>query len=164
MISSTLSVSPSSSSPENESSDMGDGNHKHIKIELNSSNPDSLGEEEEIPSSPLRIMSVYLKEPTLQIERAYTPLYDVFTGAENLTGAVLDLIIKRYQDGELSRYAHRLRPSLKGNKMDEIANLAYVRGPVETWSWKGKAEEPPEEIVLVSLKEIIEKPIYCSSF
>lgn len=164
ILSSDLSVSPSLSylSRSDDAADpIGDSHHRLLRIQLNASQPDSLSQEQVHSLHPfLRIMSVYLKEPTLQIERAYTPLHDVFTGnplpsklfqnsSESFSPS-LDLIIKRYQDGELSRYAHRLRPASDSDSLsnDEVINKAHVRGPVETWSWKG--DDNPDEIILVS--------------
>lgn len=69
-----------------------------------------------------RILSVHMKEPSLQIERPYTPLY-----ADSISGPrgsrPLELLIKRYPDGELGRYAHRLS---RGEGVE-------LRGPDVTW-------------------------------
>ncbi|BGO99131.1 Phenylalanyl-tRNA synthetase, beta subunit, cytoplasmic [Rhodotorula toruloides] len=70
------------------------------------------------------ILSLFVKEPNLQIQRAYTPLT---SSSFNPSGpAELDLVIKRYADGELSRYIHRLGPG------DELT----VRGPAITWYYR----------------------------
>ncbi|GAA5827251.1 hypothetical protein JCM11251_001191 [Rhodosporidiobolus azoricus] len=70
------------------------------------------------------ILSLFVKEPNLQIQRAYTPLS---ASSFNSSGpAELDLVIKRYPDGETSRYIHRLRPG------DDI----QVRGPSVTWYYR----------------------------
>lgn len=46
------------------------------------------------------IMSVKVKNPSLEIERSYTPL--------NLSPNEIHLVVKRYPEGELSRYLHVL--------------------------------------------------------
>ncbi|GAA5837241.1 hypothetical protein JCM9279_005628 [Rhodotorula babjevae] len=70
------------------------------------------------------ILSLFVKEPNLQIQRAYTPLS---ASSFNQSGpAELDLVIKRYPDGEASRYIHRLGPG------DEMS----VRGPSCTWFYR----------------------------
>lgn len=48
------------------------------------------------------IMSLRIKNPSLQIQRSYTPL--------NLSSEEIHLVIKRYPDGELSRFLHILTP------------------------------------------------------
>lgn len=82
----------------------------------------------------LSIFSYYVKEPSLQVERAYTPLH--YFAREDLR--TLSFVIKRYVDGEMSRYLHRLRPG---------ATIS-LRGPVPTWEL-GSARVP-SEIVMVS--------------
>jgi len=47
-------------------------------------------------------MSVKVKNPSLEIERSYTPL--------NLSPNEIHLVVKRYAEGELSRYLHVLTP------------------------------------------------------
>ncbi|BGP44487.1 Phenylalanyl-tRNA synthetase, beta subunit, cytoplasmic [Rhodotorula kratochvilovae] len=70
------------------------------------------------------ILSLFVKEPNLQIQRAYTPLS---AASFSTSGpAELDLVIKRYADGEASRYIHRLGPG------DELS----VRGPSCTWFYR----------------------------
>lgn len=95
---------------------------------------------------------MYIKEPSLVIERAYTPLYDTLPGSRSaaLHGAsteerqVLDLIVKRYPDGELGRMLHRAQP------IPAVAQLE-VRGPVDTWSYERDSSTGglPERIVMV---------------
>ena len=63
--------------------------------------------EKEIPetiflASRTPIMSLRIKNPSLQIQRSYTPL--------NLSSDEIHLVIKRYPDGELSRFLHILTP------------------------------------------------------
>ncbi|KAN0060209.1 hypothetical protein ACQY0O_007538 [Thecaphora frezii] len=106
--------------------------HKHLQILLpsfsssssSSSAPSTSSSSSSSERDRLRIRSIYLKEPALQIERAYTPLYDTLPGSHT-QGDHIDLIIKKYADGELGRYAHRL---VAGENVE-------VRGPVETWSY-----------------------------
>ncbi|GAA5867904.1 hypothetical protein JCM3774_004716 [Rhodotorula dairenensis] len=70
------------------------------------------------------ILSLYVKEPSLQIQRAYTPL--TATSFDPNGPAELDLVVKRYPDGEMSRYIHRLGP---GSELD-------IRGPSVTWWYR----------------------------
>lgn len=85
----------------------------------------------EPPDQPLQ--AVYVRQPELQIQRAYTPLsVDCFRDAcSNVTkrgntnhSRFIELLVKRYSDGEVSSYLHRL------NTGDEV----FVRGPVRTWT------------------------------
>ena len=85
------------------------------------------------PSNPIK--SIYVLQPDLAIQRPYTPLSATSFDRENGSGE-LDLVVKRYPDGEVSRWLHRLRVG------DEVG----VRGPVVTWDFKGKYDE----IVFVS--------------
>jgi cytochrome-b5 reductase len=48
------------------------------------------------------IMSLRIKNPSLQIQRSYTPL--------NLSSEEIHLVMKRYPNGELSRFLHILTP------------------------------------------------------
>lgn len=127
------------------SSTEGDGQHVYLSIE----GPSSVGQprlssaellhqgDGAREGEDLRILSVYLKEPSLQIERAYTPLY-----AEALTSgsarSPIELLIKRYPDGELGRYAHRL----------SAHDTVEVREPEVTW--QGKRSEI-DELILVRI-------------
>ncbi|EPQ29198.1 uncharacterized protein PFL1_03485 [Pseudozyma flocculosa PF-1] len=130
--------------------------HKHLQIllPLSPAPPSPSADRRNVEDGDdvmdrLRIRSVYIKEPALQIERAYTPLYDTLPGSHVGAGPHLDLIIKRYPDGELGRYAHRLAP---GHQVE-------VRGPVDTWSYAAhhaatatattEPISPPEEIVML---------------
>ncbi|GAA6043239.1 hypothetical protein JCM8097_008477 [Rhodosporidiobolus ruineniae] len=70
------------------------------------------------------ILSLFVKEPNLQIQRAYTPLSASSFNPDGPTE--LDLVIKRYPDGEASRYIHRLGPG------DDLV----VRGPAVTWYYR----------------------------
>lgn len=65
--------------------------------------------EKEIPepmtvASRMPIMSLRIKNPNLEIQRSYTPL--------NLSPNEIHLLVKRYPNGELSRYLHLLTPGL----------------------------------------------------
>lgn len=81
----------------------------------------------------LAIYAYYIKEPSLQVERAYTPLEMLARTDPHM----LSFVVKRYSDGEMSRYLHRLRPT----------SPVSLRGPVPTWEL-GTARVPTE-IVLV---------------
>jgi cytochrome-b5 reductase len=50
------------------------------------------------------IMSLRIKNPSLQIQRSYTPL--------NLSPNEIHLVVKRYPEGELSRFLHILTPGV----------------------------------------------------
>ena len=59
-------------------------NHKLLKMALPASvSAGSRGGEDDL-AQRLRIRSVYIKEPSLVIERAYTPLYDSLPGTASL--------------------------------------------------------------------------------
>lgn len=82
------------------------------------------------------IVSVWLKQPDLQIQRAYTPLeagvfFDGGKGERRL-----ELLVKRYADGELSRWLHRL----------SVGDSVGVRGGVLTWA----TPQVCDEVVFVS--------------
>ncbi|KAE8260755.1 hypothetical protein A4X13_0g136 [Tilletia indica] len=133
----------------------GDGQHVLLRIQA-SVDPNEDSKERD----PLRIESVYLKEPALQIERAYTPLRRpgnpiglgtrAGPGREGENPAdVIELLIKRYPDGELSRYASMLR----------AGDVVELRGPISTWDWTrdhqgrsdaGSAEQGrPQDILML---------------
>uniref|UniRef100_V5E8J1 FAD-binding FR-type domain-containing protein n=2 Tax=Kalmanozyma brasiliensis (strain GHG001) TaxID=1365824 RepID=V5E8J1_KALBG len=126
--------------------------HKLLQIGLPSSTSSSVGISD--VKRALRIRSVYIKEPSLVIERAYTPLYDTLPGSHSaaLVGTatakeprVLDLIVKRYPDGELGKMLHR---AVANPTMPQLE----VRGPVDTWSFERDSAETggvPERIVMV---------------
>lgn len=79
----------------------------------------------EPPNTPLQ--AIYIRQPELQIQRAYTPLdAECFSQTDkNEKGPRrIRLLVKRYNDGEVSSYLHRLRTG------DQV----YVRGPVRTWT------------------------------
>ncbi|GAK61965.1 ferredoxin reductase-like protein [Moesziomyces antarcticus] len=126
-------------------------NHKLLKIALPASVlANSRGGEDDL-AQRLRIRSVYIKEPSLVIERAYTPVYDSLPGTASLAmqGATraekdsLDLLVKRYPDGELGRFLHRAVPDASIPQLE-------VRGPVDTWSFeRDSAPQLPDRIVML---------------
>lgn len=85
--------------------DVGDNEHVYLKVRA------PLGKEaiwmtsQLSRSTDLKILSIYMKEPSLQIERPYTPLYaEAIDGSQR--NASVELLIKKYPDGELGKYAH----------------------------------------------------------
>ena len=84
------------------------------------------------------VVSVWLKQPDLQIQRAYTPLDSAPFFSTALGGAprTVDLLVKRYADGELSRWLHRLN----------VGDAVGVRGGVLTWA----TPQVCDEVVFVS--------------
>jgi cytochrome-b5 reductase len=74
-----------------------------------------------IPGLPIK--SIYLMQPDLNIQRPYTP---VSAGAFNGEKEELELIIKRYPDGEVSRWMHRLK----------VGDEVKMRGPTITWFYQ----------------------------
>ncbi len=60
----------------------------------------------------IRLQSLQIKQPELQIQRHYTPL--------SVIGPNHQFIVRRYPEGEVSRYLHRL----------PIASEVEIRGPV----------------------------------
>ncbi|GAA5950424.1 hypothetical protein JCM3765_004540 [Sporobolomyces pararoseus] len=72
------------------------------------------------------ILSLFVKEPTLQIQRAYTPLSSKSFDPNGDGSTLLELVVKRYRDGEVSRYLHRLGPR----------DRLEVRAPSVTWLYR----------------------------
>ena len=71
------------------------------------------------------LQAIYIRQPELQIQRAYTPLsLDCFDNDINNETGTMRILVKRYNDGEVSSYLHRLK---KGD-------IVFVRGPVRTWT------------------------------
>ncbi|CAH7690077.1 expressed protein [Phakopsora pachyrhizi] len=94
-----------------------------IKINGLNSRSDHEDDEDQQVEKPLEIQRVYIKHPDLMIERAYTPLSKISKGSD-----LLELIIKRYDDGEMSEYLfERVKPG----------GTVEVRGPVVGWSSSG---------------------------
>lgn len=94
----------------------------------------SLASEKADIRARLAIYAYNVKEPHIQVERAYTPLYAL----ARPDSRVLQLLVKRYRDGEVSRYLHRVR---QGTDVS-------LRGPEVTWQLRDDAPLP-EEIVMV---------------
>lgn len=82
------------------------------------------------------IASVWVKQPELQIQRAYTPLEAEPCFAKTGEKGEMRLLVKRYRDGELSRWMFARRVG------DEVG----VRGPVLTWA----TPQVCDEVVFVS--------------
>ncbi|OAV88238.1 hypothetical protein PTTG_01032, partial [Puccinia triticina 1-1 BBBD Race 1] len=95
--------------------------------------------------SPFYIESVYVKHPAVQIERPYTPLSSITPpqGPKDPTDrtedkSTIELLVKRYQDGDMSTYLHHIKTP--GNQLE-------IRGPVPTW-WYPKGEI--DELVFIA--------------
>lgn len=123
-------------------------NHKLLQIALP---PGIAATGTEDLSKRLRIRSIYIKEPSLVIERAYTPLYDTLPGSNSLAyqqshaegKGTLDIIVKRYADGELGRFLHRARSNPTVPQLE-------VRGPIDTWSLdRDSGGHIPDRIVML---------------
>ncbi|WFD30252.1 cytochrome-b5 reductase [Malassezia sp. CBS 17886] len=84
----------------------------------------------------MSIFSFYAKDPEIQVERAYTPLAMCARGEPG----VLDLIVKRYSDGEVSRYLHHLR----------TGTSVAIRGPECTWRLPDDTAMPTEVVMIVA--------------
>lgn len=80
------------------------------------------------------IQSIYLMQPDLQIQRPYTPLSTL----PFEEGGEIELVVKRYPDGEVSRWMHRLR----------VGEEVKMRGPIFTHELK---DEGVDEVVFVRL-------------
>ncbi|PKI84749.1 cytochrome-b5 reductase [Malassezia vespertilionis] len=86
------------------------------------------------PRRLLAIYSYYIQEPSLQIERPYTPL-SLFSRNDPST---LLFLYKRYASGEVSRYLNRLPPGAS----------VRIRGPIPTW-YLSRNTPIPNEIVMI---------------
>jgi len=84
------------------------------------------------------IKSVHVMQPELSIQRAYTPL-----SVAGFANGELELVVKRYADGEMSRYMHR----------QQVGDEIKVRGPVQTWL----LDPTLEHIVFVSFLILLKK-------
>ncbi|GAA94958.1 uncharacterized protein L969DRAFT_53195 [Mixia osmundae IAM 14324] len=77
------------------------------------------------PSSvrPEALQSIHVIQPELQIERPLTPL-DLDALDAHSSNRQLRLLVRRYEDGEMSKYLHRLG----------VGSQLFVRGPTDTYS------------------------------
>jgi hypothetical protein len=78
--------------------------------------------------------AIYVKDDEIQAMRAYTPVHS--TVSEQST---LQLLIKRYSEGQVSRFMHAARP---GQKIE-------MRGPVVIWPGSPSDLEQWDEIGMV---------------
>ncbi|KZW04114.1 ferredoxin reductase-like protein [Exidia glandulosa HHB12029] len=88
---------------------------------------------------PRAIWSIYVKDSDLQIERPYTPL----EGTDGLERGELKLWVKRYDDGEVSRWLCSRPPG----------EMLEIRGPVQTWAMPPPSDTSAEqfdEVFLIS--------------
>jgi cytochrome-b5 reductase len=76
------------------------------------------------PSGP--ISAIALVQPDLQIQRPYTPL-DMSAFDEKTGRGVVDLLVKKYDAGEVSRWLHT---SVR------VGDELLVRGPLQTWKYE----------------------------
>ncbi|KAH7105581.1 ferredoxin reductase-like protein [Auriculariales sp. MPI-PUGE-AT-0066] len=86
---------------------------------------------------PGAIWSVYVKDSDMQIERPYTPLEGISSGAD---AGTLKFWVKRYEGGEVSRW-------LCSRNVGETLEL---RGPVQTWAMSNVDSTVFDEIILIS--------------
>jgi len=75
------------------------------------------------------IWSLYVRQPEIQIQRPYTPLDVAPLFASDSQEGELKFLVKRYDDGEVSKWLHRRK---EGEEVD-------FRGPVSTWSYNHQA-------------------------
>ncbi|CAG8453861.1 4104_t:CDS:2 [Ambispora gerdemannii] len=66
---------------------------------------------------------VHVKDPSLQIMRPYTPISPIVKDDEL---GYIDLLVKRYENGQVSKYIHGL----------SVGDHAEVRGPVPTFPYR----------------------------
>ncbi|KAI5476382.1 phenylalanyl-tRNA synthetase alpha chain [Pseudohyphozyma bogoriensis] len=85
-------------------------------------------------ASDLAIKSLYAMQPDVQIQRPYTPLDSA--GFDASGNGEIDLLVKRYENGELSRWMHYLK----------VGDQVRVRGPETTWNIP---ENTYDEIVFI---------------
>lgn len=120
--------------------ELGDGQHKLISLSIGPSAPEREGVNE-VGRRPLSISSISIAQPHIQIERSYTPLQS--PEQADFEGK-LDLLVKRYADGEMGRYLHGLT----------VGEGVEVRGWIKSWdeTWMkslADAKNGLDEIVLV---------------
>lgn len=117
--------------------ESGDGKHKLLTLGLPGSAKDAAADVIE----PLSISSLSVKQPDIMIERSYTPLQTPLHA--ELEGKV-DILVKKYENGEMGRYLHSLQPG-----QDQIE----VRGWLKTWDdsvMEGHGKAPLDEIVFIA--------------
>lgn len=84
------------------------------------------------------IHHIYVKQPDLQIQRPYTPLTSSFLRSGPDSESEISILVKRYADGEVSRWLHRLK----------VGDEVEIRGPLPTW-------RPPTDGLEVAADELI---------
>ncbi|KEP53465.1 FAD-binding domain oxidoreductase [Rhizoctonia solani 123E] len=77
------------------------------------------------------VFSIYIKDSDIQVQRPYTPLKGIDDNGN------MDFWIKRYADGEVSRWLHSKK---EGDELE-------VRGPVRTFDFK---DGDYDEIIMIS--------------
>lgn len=113
----------------------GDGRHKILRLQSPETTKSAAATTTTTTPQRPAIWSVSVMQPDIQIERSYTPLYPP---EEASSRGSLELLVKRYENGEMGRYLHSLIPG-----QDSVE----VRGWLPTWQARGDADL--EEIVLV---------------
>ena len=112
------------------SQNFGDGDHKLVELKLPSASATGP------PPGGLSIWSIYVKQPDIQIERAYTPLD---SPSQSAAHGALRLLVKRYTQGEMGRFIH-----LRG-----VGQELEIRGWCPTWD--AKSSHPGKDIRQVYL-------------
>ncbi|KAH9815503.1 hypothetical protein DFH28DRAFT_892500 [Melampsora americana] len=74
------------------------------------------------PNHPFYVQSIYIKHPELQIERAYTNLNTIHSNQSSS----IELLIKSYEDGEVSTYLKRFKRNQPNQSIE-------IRGPELNW-------------------------------
>ncbi|KDE05694.1 hypothetical protein MVLG_03928 [Microbotryum lychnidis-dioicae p1A1 Lamole] len=160
-------------------------NHNNTLIELDL--PDSLSPRQYISAQkyrrdedPWRIHSIFVKQPELQIQRPYTPLNTCFLNrspSESSPSTTIQLLIKRYDDGEVSRYLHRLGPGdqvqIRGpvltTELPKVDKIVFIAGGtgitpahqiITSFLHHPTADPPPSISILYAAQE----PVLASSF
>ncbi|KDN36047.1 ferredoxin reductase-like protein [Tilletiaria anomala UBC 951] len=99
-------------------SEVGDSHHRHLELALGPESTPLLPEQTR--DDGLEIFSIYIKQPDIQIERAYTPLY---APRDATSSGKIDLLVKKYENGEMGKYIHS---RLIGQPLE-------ARGWLKTW-------------------------------
>jgi Oxidoreductase FAD-binding domain len=116
----------------------GDGLHRHVKLALNGVGDTNDHFDPKYEDGSMRIDSIYIKQPDIQIERAYTPL---LSKAQSEHSGCIDLLVKRYEDGEMGRYIQSIPV---GGKLE-------CRGWDTTWDSKWHPNKDVKHVYMVSL-------------